>query len=244
VYRLLLIPLVARVLLAQAQAPTVDEIIARSIDALGGAAKFAAVDAIRVQGRLRFGQGPFAPFTVIARRPALFRVELTVGSDRVTQAYDGAIGWQSVSGEHNQEPTPLTGDSLAHLIDQAANAIGGPLLDREKRHNNAELAGTEPVNGVDCYRIKITLATGDTMMVFIDSSNFHEVQEELPFQVNGKPSTIQQSVGDYRRFGPILVACLFVTREKGGEDSQRMEIDSVEVNPTVEDSLFKLPQKK
>ena len=62
-------------------------------------------------------------------------------------------------------------------------------------------------------------------------------------RVNGKDSTVQQSVGDYRRFGPILVACLFVTREKGGEDSQRMEIDSVEINPPVTDSLFKMPRE-
>jgi hypothetical protein len=236
-YRLLLI-----LMLAQAGAPSVDQIVARSVEALGGAAKFATVDSIKVQGRMRFGQGAFTPFTVIAKRPNLFRMELSIGPDHVTQAFDGAIGWQSVSGEHKQEPTTLTGDSLAHLIDQAANAIGGPLLDLEKRHNTAELVGVEAVNGVNCYQVKITLGTGDTMMVFIDSSTFHETQEELPMQVNGKATIIQQSVGGYRRFGPVLVACLFVTREKGGEDRQRMEIDSVEINPPVETTVFRMPR--
>ena len=47
------------------------------------------------------------------------------------------------------------------------------------------------VNGVDCYHLKITLATGDTREVFIDPSNFLETREEFPAKLNGKASTIQ-----------------------------------------------------
>jgi hypothetical protein len=223
------------------RAQSADDIAAKSIEAMGGAANFASIESIRMQGRMRFGQGAFFPFSLVARRPNVFRLELTVGPDHVAQAYDGSIGWQSVSGEHKQAPTALTGESLSHLIDQAANVIGGPLLDREKRRNQVKLLDREMVNGVDCYHLKITLATGDTREVFIDPSNFLETREEFPAKLNGKASTIQLSVGNYRRFGAILVACLFVTREKGKEDSQRMEIDSVEINPSVDDSIFKMP---
>lgn len=230
----------------QAQPPSLSaaDIAAKSIEAMGGAATFASIDSIQAQGHIRFGQGPFTPFTVIAKRPNRFRMELNVGSDHVTQGYDGAIAWQLVSGQHAQEATALTGESLAHLIDQASNAIGGPLLEPEKRHNKLELLGNEKVDGVDCYKLKVTLGTGDTMMIFINPANFRETQEELPIQLNGKPSTIQKSVSLYKRFPPILVACLFVTREKGGEDSQRMEIDTVQINPSVEDSIFKMPAAK
>jgi hypothetical protein len=238
VYRSLVILGVAARLFGQ----SAEEIAARSIEAMGGTAKFASINAIRVQGRMRAGAaGTFAPFSMTARRPGMYRMELSIGSDHVIQAYDGAIGWQSVTGEHQQKPTILTGDSLAHLIDQATNAIGGPLLDLAARHNQLELLGRESVAGADCYKLKVTLGTGNTMLLFIDSANYREIQEELPIQVNGQPSTIQQSVGEYRRFGPILMASLFVTRVKGGEDSQRLEIDSVEMNPTIDPALFKLP---
>jgi hypothetical protein len=222
------------------RAQSAEEIAAKAIDAMGGTARFATIESIKMEGRLRLGQGEFTPFSMVARRPAMFRLELSVGPDRVTQAYDGTIGWQSVSGEHNQEPTPLTGDSLAHLIDQASTAIGGPLLDLKKRHNKAELLGRETLNGADCYKVKITFSTGNSRVMFIDSANFREVQEEMPAQVNGA-TTIEQEVSQYRRFDGILVACLLVTREKGGPDSQRMEIDSVELNPALDEGLFKLP---
>ena len=240
--RLILFLVVAAQL--RAQDLSVEQIIAKAIEAIGGQANLAKVDSIELKARIRFGQGEFGPLRVVAKRPSLFRMEMTIGPDHVTQAYDGAIGWQAVTGEHKQDPVVLTGESLAHLIDQAANAIGGPLIDLEKRHNEVSLAGREPVNGVDCYKLKVTLGTGDTMDVFLDPTTFQTVQEELPMRLEGRSSTIQESVGNYRKFGSILMACLFVTHEKGGEDGQRMEIDAVEINPKVDASVFKMPAAK
>ena len=231
-YRLLLF-------LLAAAAPTVDEIVARSIAAMGGADQFATVQSIKVHGRLRFGQEADTPFVVIAQRPAKFRMEFDAGPDHIVQAYDGVTGWQSVSGQHDQAPKALSGENLAHLADQAANAIGGPLLDLVERKNHATYAGREAVDGVDCYKLRVTLATGDSIVVFVDPASFLTVMEELPVQINGEPATIQQLVGNYRRFGPTLIACLYVTRQKGGADSQRMEIDSVEMNPQIADTIFK-----
>jgi hypothetical protein len=230
-------------LYAQSPALTADQVIVRAIDAMGGAANLAKVESLKLNARMKFGKGEYQSLTVIAKRPSLFRLELIVGSDRITQVYDGAIGWQSVAGEHKQDPTVLTGESLAHLIDQAANVIGGPLLDIEMRHNAVEMVGKETVKGVECIKLKVTLGTGDTMDLFIDPANFLTIQEELPMKMEGKGSVIQETVGNYRKFGSILMACLFVTREKGGEDSQFLEIDSVETNPAAEDSLFKMPAK-
>jgi hypothetical protein len=224
-----------------------DDIAAKSVEAMGGAAKFASVQSIRVKGRMRFGQGSFSPFSFAARRPTMYRIELAVGLDHITQAYDGSMGWQSVTGEHRHDAIALAGDSLESLIDQAANAIGGPLVDREKRHNRVEPAGRESVNGVNCYLLKVTFPTGSTRILFIDPTSFLEIQEEFPAKVNGQASTIQQSVSDYRKFGPILVPCVIVTRVKGGPDSQRMEKDTVEINPSLDDSSFTLvkpPMKK
>jgi hypothetical protein len=60
-------------------------------------------------------------------------------------------------------------------------------------------------------------------------------------QINGQPAMIQQSIEDYRRFGPIWAACVFVTRQKGREENQRLEIDSLEINPSVPEGMFKQP---
>jgi len=229
---------------SNAQTPlTLEQIISKSVDALGGAANFAQVKAVRMKGSIRFGKGDAGPVLVLAQRPSNFRMEVTFGTDQVVQGYDGKTGWQALTGEHPQPAAELSGDTLYHLIDQAANAIGGALLDRKQRGNTAELSGVEDFNGTACYKINVKLWTRDPIAIFIDRSSFLTVGEEFPMDVNGKPSTIQQVVSDYRKFGSILVACRFVTREKGGEESQRLEVDSVEINPALDAAVFHLPAK-
>jgi hypothetical protein len=219
---------------------TADEIADRVVAASG---KFGAVESMRLRGRMKFGAGNFGPIVVSAKRPSKFRTELTVGPDHVTQAYDGAIGWQTVVGEHNQTPTALKGAALAHLIDQAVNAIGGPLFDRKVRHNQVELMGREKVDGVDCYRLELTLGTGDKMTIFVNAGDYRVNREELSIDVNGVPAVIEETIGNYRQYGPVRVACLFITRQRGGEEQegQRLEFDTVEINPVLEDSIFQLP---
>lgn len=215
------------------------ELVKKCVEALGGEEAFAKVESIRMTGRMRLGEGALTPFSVLAKRPNFYRIELTAGPDRVVQAFDGTVGWQSVSGQHEQAPTALSGESLSRLMDQAANAIGGPLVEMEKRGNKVELAGRESAGEVDCIRLQVTLATGDSMLLLIDPTTFREVQEEIPIKINGQSSAILQTAGNYRRFGSIWIPCLRITRQKGSQDSQRTEIDSVDLNPQLDNELFR-----
>ena len=99
------------------------------------------------------------------------------------------------------------------------------------------------MDGVNSFKLEVTLGTGNKMTLFVDPASFHVIREELPIQVNGSPGVIEEVVGNYRRFGPVTLACLFVTRQKGADekDSQQLEFDSVELNPAVEDLFFWLP---
>lgn len=224
-------------------AQSAEEIAAKSVEAMGGAAQFDAVKSVRMRGRMGLKPETATPFNMLAKRPNRFRMEFTVGPDHVTQAYDGMIGWQSVMGEHKSGPTTLAGVVLAHLTDQASNVIGGPLVDRVERRNKLETAGREVVNGVNCYKLKVTFGTGDTMILFIDPGNFRVVQEDVPVAVNGKETLIERSLSDYRKFGSIFVACQVVTRQKGQTEGQHLNIESVEINPAINDAAFKMPAK-
>jgi outer membrane lipoprotein-sorting protein len=224
---------------------TADEIADKVIAATGGVAEFAKVESLQIKGRMKFGDGNFSPITVFAKRPNRYRMELNIGPDHVVQAYDGKVGWQSIDGDHKQPPTPLEGVSLAHLIDQAANAIGGPLLDRTARQNVVQLTGRANVNGVDCHKLEVTLGTGDKMTLFVDAKTFLIMREEVPIEMNAAPGLLEETVGDYRQFGSVKLACLFVTHPQGAAETenQRMEFESVEVNPPLDVAIFSINGK-
>ena len=93
--KLMLLPLIVAVfaLAALAQNLTVDEIIAKNIEARGGLEKLKAVKTMRVSGRISVGQGLEAPVTMEFKRPRKMRMEFTLQGLTGVQAYDGKKGW-------------------------------------------------------------------------------------------------------------------------------------------------------
>jgi hypothetical protein len=72
---------------------TVDEVIAKNIQAHGGIEKLKAVQSIRTTGK--FTQGSFrAAFLQENKRPNKVREELLIQGLAQIQAYDGKTGWQ------------------------------------------------------------------------------------------------------------------------------------------------------
>ena len=91
-----------------AKTMTVDEIVAKSIEARGGAAKIAAIQSLRSTGKVVFAGGSIeAPFGLLMKRPGMIRSETTLQGLTAVQAYDGSEGW-SVQPFHDPLKVLLT----------------------------------------------------------------------------------------------------------------------------------------
>src|SRR6185436_15679066 len=77
---------------APAALPTVDEIIARNLEAKGGAAKWQAIKSVKMTGMM-IRQGTEMPLTVYAMRPNFNRQEITTPGGKAVQAFDGTTAW-------------------------------------------------------------------------------------------------------------------------------------------------------
>src|SRR5262245_28763204 len=93
-------PLVLTLILvaAAARAQTVDEIVAKNLQAKGGAEKWKAVSSVKMTGRITMQsmpglQGMELPLTVYARRPNYTRQEFVIQNRRIVQGFDGSVGW-------------------------------------------------------------------------------------------------------------------------------------------------------
>src|SRR5580658_8469254 len=106
-------------LLAGAQSTgnlTVDEIIAKNIQARGGLEKLKAVKTIR--SSVRITSGDFrAKFVQMNLRPNEVRQEFIIQGMAEIEAYDGKTGWKVDPFQGRKDPDRLSADDMKGLIE-------------------------------------------------------------------------------------------------------------------------------
>ncbi|MBV8199888.1 MAG: hypothetical protein JOZ15_04620, partial [Acidobacteria bacterium] len=100
-----------------APVPTVQEVLAKSLAARGGAQKLRAITTRREIGTLGLGPGNEWPFVVEHKRPNLMRMEIELQGTKLIRTFDGTHGWQ----KQPQAPAPeqLAGDDLHNIGNEA-----------------------------------------------------------------------------------------------------------------------------
>src|SRR5665213_1501191 len=164
------------------QAQTVDEIIAKNIEARGGLDRLKAIKTTRSSGE--FAAGGFrAAFVQENKRPSKVREEETIQGMTAIDAYDGKIAWRVSPFEGRKDPDLISEDDRKPLIEDAD--IEGMLVDYKNKDHRAELMGHDTVEGTDCYKIKLTLASGDVRYYYIDADTFMELKVETERNIRG-----------------------------------------------------------
>jgi hypothetical protein len=228
-------------LVAPALAQTVDEVIAKANDARGGLEKMKAVQSVRITGKMTMGPGLEAPITIEMKRPRNARMEFTIQGMTGVQAYDGQQAW-GISPMGSQKPEPLPPEMAKDLDNQAD--IDGPLVDYKAKGHQVELVGKEKVEGTDAWKLKVTLKTGDVQYIFLDADSNLEIRNESRRVVRGSEMEIESTIGDYKEAGGVLWPHSIQSGAKGRPEKQVLSFDTIEINPAIDDSRFKMPAPK
>src|SRR5213594_827806 len=158
-----------------ASAQTVDEVIAKNIQAKGGADKLKSVRTVRIT--TKFSQGSFrAEFRQEIKRADKVREEFIIQGLAQVQAYDGRTGWQISPFGGRKDPELMGDDDMRDLVEDAD--IDGPLVDYAAKGNTVEYMGHDTVDGDDVYRLKCTLKNGDIIYYSLDPDTFLEVRTD------------------------------------------------------------------
>jgi outer membrane lipoprotein-sorting protein len=221
---------------------TVDEIVAKNVEARGGAEKWKAVQSYRVSGKMALGGGMEAPFTMTKKRPEMMRLDFTFQGMTGTQAYDGAGGWMLMPFLGKKDPEPMAGDMLREAKDQAD--FDDQMWDYKAKGNKLELLGKADIEGTPAYTLKLTTKDGDDATVYVDAETFLTVRVEAKRKVQGQEVEGESTVGNYQEFDGILFPTSIESKAKGAAGGQTITIEKVELNPTVADDTFRMPAKK
>src|ERR1700733_12560378 len=132
VRRLLLIATLAASALVLLATPeetplTVDEVIQKHIEALGGTAKLNAIQTLVVTGKASILGQTEAPLTIRVKRPNLLRLEITFQGRKVVQAFDGVTAW-TINPMIGAEPKQSSEEDT-RAAQESSDFIGGNLVE-------------------------------------------------------------------------------------------------------------------
>lgn len=223
-------------------AQTVDEIIAKNVQARGGMDKLKAIQGIRMTGKMMMGPGMEAPIVLEIKRGNQMRMEFTFQGMTGVQAYDGKDGWALMPFGGRKDPEPMPPDAVKDAEEQSD--IDGPLVDYKAKGHTVEFLGKEPIEGSDAYKLKITLKNGNVRTVWIDTEANLEIKGEGRKTLRGSEVESETVMGDYKPVAGVMFPHSVEGGPKGAPQRQKIVIDKIEVNPTIDDSRFKMPEVK
>jgi hypothetical protein len=220
------------------QLPSVDQILNRYVQALGGKAAMERLTSLSLTGTMEVpAAGLSGKAEVITRAPNkyLLRVEIE-GFGQVTQAYDGSAGWYQdpISGLRD-----VTGLELAQLKREADFHREGHLKDV---YAKLAIKGKEKVGGSDAYVIEATPPEGGTEKLYFDTQTgllvrtdavSHSPQGEIPAETY---------LEEYKEISGVKIP--FTIRQVSSVVTSVIKFTDAKPNVEVEQSRFTKPSSQ
>ena len=239
--KVFLLFIVSLLLVYSLKAQTVDEIIDKYADALGGRANVTALKATKTIGSISM-MGMDFPFTLYAIYPDKSYLEVSVQGMLMKQGFDGTSGW-SVN--------PMTGSSSPEKVDdetaksfKVRAKIISPLITYKEDGAKVELLENTKLNGKDVFKIKYTNSDNDVTTYYVDAENYLVVRSDKKVKQMGKELDSETSYSNFRKVGEINMPFMMETKTSESKmGSQIMILDKIEINPTIEDAVFQMPAK-
>jgi len=234
-----------------AQEPTVEEILARHVEARGGAEAWAAVKALEITGTYT-ALSEEAEFSLWRQRPDAYRFDYGILGERATEAFADGDGWMQSPVEGWAWPVPMNGPQ--RITARSLAEFDSPLMDAAAKGHRVELVGRSDFDGIDTWELKVTLAgddpgdsvgengeaTGNEETWHLDAETYLQVARLLPAVDFGRAVGTQQVFyDDHREVGGVMFP--FFIQSEYFIRLNIWTVDSVEVNPEIPPGLFTRP---
>lgn len=221
---------------------TLDEIVAKNIEARGGEAAFKKIQTLKADVSMSMAQaGMEMNMAITMKRPQKVHVVIEVMGAKIVQAYDGKSGWSINPMMGSDKPQQMSEEELKDVRENAN--MDGDFIDYKAKGTKLDYLGTADVDGTTAYKIKVTKKDGTEKMVYVDAISFLEIKEERSTNMGGQAFDAEFVYGDYRAVDGIQFPMLLETRVQG-QTVMSMTWTKVETNVKVDDSLFVMPTSK
>ena len=244
----LVLALVGLMVLAPVRAQTADEIINVYFEKVGGLENLKALKGVKISASLN-QQGMIIPMEIVrlsdGRQATSFSVQ---GLTFNQETYDGTNLWG-----HNlmtQLPEKMDAETT-HNFALNTKDFPDPFVNYKEKGYTATLVGKDTIDGTEAFEIKLTKVplTVDGKEEESVAYYFFDAENYVPIAMRGeikmgpaKGMTQEITFGDYQEVGGLYFAHSMIVGVTGQPMKVPITIETIELNPTVEDAVFTFPE--
>ena len=220
-----------------AQEMTADELIASTIETMGGAEAMAELENMKMKALVSMGPMEL-PGIMYSARPNKQHMKINIQGKELTQAYDGETAWMINPFEGGDAPKKMPEEEAKELTEATFEA---GYINYAEKGNKVELEGKETIEGTETYKLKLTKANGTVEYHYFDTELFIPIMQSA--EIKSGPQKGQYSQTFFSDFQEVNGGMMpfFLETKMNGETFQKITIETIEANVDIEDSLFTMP---
>lgn len=215
------------------QAQTVDEIIAKNIEAMGGKEKLASLKSVRMESSLSV-QGMEIPVVMTRVHNVGQRVDITAMGMSGYVILTPTAGWQYMPFMGQSAAEPLPDEAVKEGADELD--LQGSFLNYAEKGHKIELLGKDDVDGTECYKVKLTTKTGKDRTAFIDAKTYFVIRVIAKANIMGQEQEAVSNMSDYKK---VEGGYVFPHTIGGAFGQGDMVVNKIQVNIPVDEKIFK-----
>ncbi len=209
---------------------TATQIVAKHIEAIGGKENWSKVKSLRLESSMKMQGTEIKIITTQIDKKAL-RLDISVMGMNGYQVVTTTEGWSFMPFQGQTKPEPMTVDDVKMSQDQLE--IQSDFITYIEKEKKLEDLGTEEVDGVECFKLKLTDKDGIETSYFIDQSNYFLIKETSKIKANGQEMENVVTYNNYELTNEGILLPKNIVSLQGA-----MEITKTEVNPVIDEAIF------
>jgi len=212
-------------------AQTAEEIVSKHLKAIGGADGWKKVETIKMNGAMT-AQGMEIPLNITIQNNKAWRLDLEIMGTSNYQILTNSEGWAYFPIQQMQKPEPMTPDMVKAMKNELD--IAGDFVDYKAKGNKFEFLGKDEVEGTEALKLKLTSKDGKEKTYFLDATNYYIIREVEKIVADGQEVEMATNYSNYQKLEGGLIFPMTIESPQGP-----ITFKSVELNPKVDESIFK-----
>lgn len=218
-------------------AQTVDEIVAKNLQAKGGVQTLKSTTSVRTVTRGTM-QGAEISAITSSKRPFYFRNEAEMGGQKMVQGFDGETFWMAAG---NMPARPLPPGPQVEALKQSSQ-IDSPLLDYKAKGIQITLGEPATFDEREQHHLIVKPKTGPTLHYYIDAETNLESRMVIEMGEGAQNTTMELRFSDYKTVDGRTVP-FTTTQYVNGNQVVQMTLEKVEFNIPLDEALFRMPKQ-